>query len=144
VSAEGRSWSGWAIPLPGGGVALDREGAAAVLFLVKHFLGGARVSGSAGPLLLELRTACEVATRETSDNGQAVRTLRDEPPPSAQRPDDLLTMKQAAQELHVTDRTARRKADAGLLGPVLYAGRTKLVLRLEVDAHRSSRSRRAS
>jgi hypothetical protein len=144
-----RTWHGWAVPLPGGGTYLGVDAAQLVLFLLERFAASTgAVNGLASepivsPLVREVRAACEVATRGASDDGHILRTSELDQPLSPSRPDDLLTMGQVAEELHVTDRTARRLAAGDHLGLVTYAGRSKLVRRFEVDAYKNrSRSPR--
>lgn len=137
----GRVWQGWAVPLPGGGTYLGPDAAQLVLFLLRYYAtaAGARngLTGVAegSPMVREVRAACEVAAR-VSPNGQPLRTPDPDATACEPRPDDLLTTTDVAKELNVTARTARRMAHRGALGPVTHAGRSLLVRRVEVDAHR--------
>lgn len=136
-----------AVPLPGGdGLYLGRDGAKMVFFLLQHY---ATVSGAingladvakGSQLAREVAAACQVVLRGESDSGRVVWTSDCDGSASPQRPDDLLTMAQVAEELNVTDRTARRLAEANDLGVVTRPGRAKLVRRFEVDAYRNRRT----
>ncbi|MDE0778207.1 MAG: helix-turn-helix domain-containing protein [Nocardioides sp.] len=131
------------VPLPGGGVYLSQDAAKMVLFLLRYYAAanagrnGLTEVTAGSELARELREACEVAARGVSGSGQVQRTSAAPEPILSHRPDDLLTMAQTAEELSVTDRTARRLAAAGDLGTVTHGGRTKLVRRFEVDAYRN-------
>lgn len=139
LSAE--QWSGPPLHLGAGQVLLDAGSARVMLLVLAAYLrsesarnGGTALGGQLRSIDVVLRAA---VTSGASGDGRT--DVRKEVDPTPWDQDDVMTTKEVAEMLGVSEHEAARLARVGRFGTTRKAGRAHLVQRAEVEAVRNER-----